>query len=287
MRPHPLLRPCARHAAPRPDRTAAAIDGRPTGTPMTLRARGVPRRALAAAARGICSGRVEIDARPTLDFVVAPARLPARGSARRARRSAAQRGRASRSSATPTAIWSCTPRAPPARPRPVGLTKQDIETQARGTAVALGLTDDERWLCPLPLSHVGGLMVLLRSAVYGTTAVLGPADTPNVTLASLVPTQLARLLDAHAQPPTERGPARRRPRRPDAAAPREGAGLARRPQLRPHPDVLGGDDRRDRRHRDVRPPDPRRDRDHRGRRGDRRRHRPHRRPRHARRAAGA
>ena len=37
------------------------------------------------------------------------------------------------------------------------------------------LADDERWLDPLPLSHVGGLMVVLRSALMATTAVLGAA----------------------------------------------------------------------------------------------------------------
>jgi O-succinylbenzoic acid--CoA ligase len=41
-------------------------------------------------------------------------------------------------------------------------------------------------------------MVLLRSAIYGTTAVLGPADRSDVTIASLVPTQLGRLLDRSA-----------------------------------------------------------------------------------------
>jgi o-succinylbenzoate---CoA ligase len=87
------------------------------------------------------------------------------------------------------------------RPRPVRLTLENILANAFGSAVALGLDPDERWLCPLPLSHVGGLMVLLRSAVYATTAVIGPPDTGNVTLASLVPTQLARLLDAGARPP--------------------------------------------------------------------------------------
>jgi O-succinylbenzoic acid--CoA ligase len=87
------------------------------------------------------------------------------------------------------------------RPRPVQLTLANVLANALGSAVALGLDRDERWLCPLPLSHVGGLMVLLRSAVYATTAVIGPPDTENVTLASLVPTQLARLLDADAQPP--------------------------------------------------------------------------------------
>jgi o-succinylbenzoate---CoA ligase len=80
------------------------------------------------------------------------------------------------------------------RPKPVELTHGNVLAQAQGTAAALGLTDDERWLCPLPLSHVGGLMVLLRSVIYATTAVIGPADRDDVTLASMVPTQLARVL---------------------------------------------------------------------------------------------
>ena len=80
-------------------------------------------------------------------------------------------------------------------PRPIVLTLGQILHNALGCAVALGHDRAERWLCPLPLSHVGGLMVLLRSAIYGTTAVLGPADRDDVTIASLVPTQLGRLLD--------------------------------------------------------------------------------------------
>ena len=80
-------------------------------------------------------------------------------------------------------------------PRPVELTYGQILANARGTAAALGLGDDERWLCPLPLNHVGGLMVLLRSVIYATTAVIGPADRDDVTLASMVPTQLNRVLD--------------------------------------------------------------------------------------------
>ncbi len=86
--------------------------------------------------------------------------------------------------------------------RPVELSYGNIEAGALGSAVALGLDPAERWLCPLPLSHVGGLMVLLRSAVYATTAVLGGLDRiGDVTLASLVPTQLRRLLDAALEPP--------------------------------------------------------------------------------------
>jgi O-succinylbenzoic acid--CoA ligase len=89
------------------------------------------------------------------------------------------------------------------RPQPVELTYGNVRANARGLAQAMELGDDERWLCPLPLSHVGGLMVLLRSALMATTAVIGPAErvsAPGITIASLVPTQLQRLLDAGATP---------------------------------------------------------------------------------------
>jgi O-succinylbenzoic acid--CoA ligase len=91
-------------------------------------------------------------------------------------------------------------------PRPVELTYGNFLWSALGSAVALGLDRDERWLCALPLSHVGGLSILLRSAIYGTTAVvherfeeervLHALDQQGVTLVSLVATTLARLLDA-------------------------------------------------------------------------------------------
>jgi o-succinylbenzoate---CoA ligase len=81
-------------------------------------------------------------------------------------------------------------------PRPVELSYGNVLAQALGSAAALGLDPDERWLCPLPLSHVGGLMVLLRSVIYATTAIVGPPDRDDVTLASMVPTQLARLVDS-------------------------------------------------------------------------------------------
>jgi o-succinylbenzoate---CoA ligase len=88
-------------------------------------------------------------------------------------------------------------------PRPVELSFGNVQANALGSAVALGLDPDERWLCPLPLSHVGGLMVLLRSVIYGTRAVIGGAERAtgdDITVVSLVPTQLRRLLDAGARP---------------------------------------------------------------------------------------
>jgi O-succinylbenzoic acid--CoA ligase len=99
-------------------------------------------------------------------------------------------------------------------PKPVALTFGNIRANARGLAQAMGLGGDERWLCPLPLAHVGGLMVVLRSAIMATTAVLAPPPFDEhaiaerlrdggITTASLVPTQLQRLLDAGATPGPE------------------------------------------------------------------------------------
>lgn len=97
-------------------------------------------------------------------------------------------------------------------PKPVELTYGNWLWSALGSAVALGCPPDERWLCALPLTHVGGLSVLLRSVIAATAAIvherfetarvlaeLRRADGP--TMVSLVPTTLARLLDAGLREP--------------------------------------------------------------------------------------
>jgi o-succinylbenzoate---CoA ligase len=96
-------------------------------------------------------------------------------------------------------------------PRPVEMSYGNILWSALGSAVALGLDPRERWLCALPLSHVGGLSILLRSAIYATTAVvherfetdrvLHALREERITLVSLVATTLARLLDAGLENP--------------------------------------------------------------------------------------
>jgi o-succinylbenzoate---CoA ligase len=98
-----------------------------------------------------------------------------------------------------------------AAPRPVELTYGNFLWSALGSSVALGLDPQERWLCALPLSHVGGLSILLRSAIYATTAlvherfetdrVLQTLQEGEATLVSLVATTLARLLDAGLRHP--------------------------------------------------------------------------------------
>jgi o-succinylbenzoate---CoA ligase len=102
-------------------------------------------------------------------------------------------------------------------PRPVYLTEVNWAANAVGSALALGLDSGERWLCTMPLAHVGGLSILLRSTLYGTTVVLHDGFRTEavleelmtrqhaITLVSLVPTMLSRLLDAGLErPPTLR-----------------------------------------------------------------------------------
>jgi o-succinylbenzoate---CoA ligase len=91
-------------------------------------------------------------------------------------------------------------------PKAVELTYANHAASAAASADALGVDPDDRWLCPLPLHHVGGLGVLIRSVINRTTAVVHERfdvarvkhalEAGEVTLASLVPTMLARLRDA-------------------------------------------------------------------------------------------
>jgi o-succinylbenzoate---CoA ligase len=88
-------------------------------------------------------------------------------------------------------------------PKAVELTYANHAASAAAAADALGVHPDDRWLCPLPLHHVGGLGVLIRCVLNRTTAVVherfdvdrvrGTLEGGEVTLASLVPTMLARL----------------------------------------------------------------------------------------------
>ena len=58
------------------------------------------------------------------------------------------------------------------RPKGAVLTHGNFYWSAVGSAANLGVAAEDRWLACLPLYHVGGLSILLRSAIYGTTAVI-------------------------------------------------------------------------------------------------------------------
>ncbi len=103
------------------------------------------------------------------------------------------------------------------RPKGVMLTHGNHEASAAASRARLGIRDGDRWLCALPLCHVGGLSIVMRSVLDGTSMVLQPRfDTravwsavvqAGVTLLSVVPTMLHRLL---ADPSTVPAPHRLR-----------------------------------------------------------------------------
>ena len=85
-------------------------------------------------------------------------------------------------------------------PKGVELSAAALRHSARASLERVGARPGERWLCCLPVTHVAGLAVLVRSLVSGTEPVLAErADAGTVAASgcahvSLVPTQLQRLL---------------------------------------------------------------------------------------------
>lgn len=89
-------------------------------------------------------------------------------------------------------------------PKAVELTTRALEHAATLSNDALGAEPGDRWLCCLPLHHIAGLAILARGRALGAPPlVLDRFDVSEVAaadaaLVSLVPTTLARLLDAGA-----------------------------------------------------------------------------------------
>lgn len=89
-------------------------------------------------------------------------------------------------------------------PKGAVLTFANHFWSATASSYRLGLSTEERWLSCLPLYHVGGLAVVFRSCLYGTAVVLhdrfeleafeASLERDQITLTSLVPTMLHRLL---------------------------------------------------------------------------------------------
>jgi O-succinylbenzoic acid--CoA ligase len=97
------------------------------------------------------------------------------------------------------------------RPKGVRLTVGNLIASATASAFRLGVAPGNRWLCCLPMYHMGGLAPTVRCALYGTTLVVQEGfdaertaaviEDRGVTGVSLVPTMLRRLLEAGWEPP--------------------------------------------------------------------------------------
>jgi O-succinylbenzoic acid--CoA ligase len=93
-------------------------------------------------------------------------------------------------------------------PKPIGLTYGNFLWSAMGGAFNIGVDPADRWLCCVPLSHIAGLSIVVRSAIYGTTAIVHDGfevdrvarslTEDGITVVSLVTTMLSRLLEAGA-----------------------------------------------------------------------------------------
>ena len=90
------------------------------------------------------------------------------------------------------------------KPKGVTLTYSNHFHSAIASALQLGTHPDDNWLLCMPLFHVGGLAIVWRSVINGTTITLLPKfdeqelleaiACEKVTIISLVPTMLTRLL---------------------------------------------------------------------------------------------
>lgn len=96
-------------------------------------------------------------------------------------------------------------------PKIVDLSAQQLRASADASRARIGCEPHDIWLCCLPLNHIAGLSILMRAGIAGATVHLQrrfDADSVNhaidddeITMISLVPTMLRRLLDDRADRP--------------------------------------------------------------------------------------
>jgi len=97
------------------------------------------------------------------------------------------------------------------RPKAVPLTHENFHASAQASQRLLGASPSDRWLACMPMHHVGGLSILTRSVLAGSSVLLHERfdagrldralDEDAPTIVSLVPTMLGRLLDERGDRP--------------------------------------------------------------------------------------
>lgn len=90
-------------------------------------------------------------------------------------------------------------------PKGVLLSFDNHWSSAVGSVLNLGFTEQDRWLAAVPLFHISGLSILMRSVIYGIAVVIHERFDPaaanlaireqGVTIVSVVSNMLARMLD--------------------------------------------------------------------------------------------
>ena len=228
----PLDDPVGRHARERPGALALRAEGRDLSYAQLEAAVAATTRSLGAAGVG-AGDRVATTLAPGLDFAALLHALPRLGavlvplaprlaeaerdrllelaSPRLVLDAPLERSRAPGPSRPPPRLDPDAPHTllytsgTTAAPKPVLLTYANHLASARAATANLAPERGDRWLCPLPMHHVGGLAILHRSALGGSAAVLHARfaaedvreslESGEATLVSLVATQLRRLAE--------------------------------------------------------------------------------------------
>ena len=160
---------------------AAALDG--TGPAILPLDPALPRARLAALLDAFAPSAVETAQGPERYVRAGPGRAPAPG-------------------VGPDAALVVATSGSTGPPKGTELTAAALLASARASLRRIGAAPGERWLCCLPVTHVAGLQVLVRSLQSGTEpTVAAAASVPALSESgcshlSVVPTQLARLLEA-------------------------------------------------------------------------------------------
>jgi o-succinylbenzoate---CoA ligase len=147
--------------------------------------------------------------RARVNFTLEPGSVPSRSRPSAPSRSAASGPARARDLRDPAAIVFTS--GSDGDPRPVLLAHRAYFWSALASARNLGVRSGDVWLACMPLHHVGGHSILLRAVYYGITALLHDRfdpeavveaiDRDGVTLISLVPPMLERLLEARGGRP--------------------------------------------------------------------------------------
>ena len=95
-------------------------------------------------------------------------------------------------------------------PKGVRITASNLFWNAVSFGIRHGGSSADRWLLAMPLYHVGGYTILFRSVLHGSSVILHPGfdasrvvealDRDGITLVSLVPTMMSRVLEVTSRP---------------------------------------------------------------------------------------
>lgn len=97
------------------------------------------------------------------------------------------------------------------RPKGVRQTLENHMSSALGSALSSGVLPEDKWLCVMPLYHISGFSMIMRSLIYGSAlqlrtrfepkAILEAIERSGISHLSVVTTMLGQLLEEYEKSP--------------------------------------------------------------------------------------